>query len=386
MTSATFAVNGQTITHTGEDRTHLADFLRETRGLTGTHLGCEHGVCGACTLMLDGAPVRSCITYASECHGTRIRTIEDFDDDPLMAQLRAAFQTHHGLQCGFCTPGMLASAYDIVLRIPDADEARIREELSGNLCRCTGYMGIVAAIRAVLATGPHAATEPPMRPQTVTSTWIGAPAQAATHAATAQGAEAGTVTPSSAVPASISNGTTLTRVLDLTSPVDRVWAVLTDLPTVAACLPGASIDSIHENGTVDGAFGVALGPVKALFRGSAKVAFDAATRSGTVTGSGGDSGTRSRAEGQIVFALNGTDDGGSRLQIDMTYKLNGALAQFGRPRIVISIVDRLLSIFAKNLTNRTDPARTAPHDAGPPRSIIRRLLARVAQWFGPDRE
>lgn len=144
-------VNGQRVEAEVEPRTHLADFLREQLNLTGTNLGCEHGVCGACTLEIDGVPSRSCITYAVACDGAQVRSIEGMDDDPVMAQLREAFTAEHALQCGYCTPGMLMTARDIVTRLPDADEARIRKELSGNLCRCTGYMGIVAAIRRVIA-------------------------------------------------------------------------------------------------------------------------------------------------------------------------------------------------------------------------------------------
>jgi aerobic carbon-monoxide dehydrogenase small subunit len=144
-------VNGQPVEAQVEPRTHLADFLRERQGLTGTNLGCEHGVCGACTLEIDGAPARSCITYAAACDGARVRTIEGFAEDPVMTELRAAFTAEHALQCGYCTPGMLVTARDIVTRLPQADEARIRKELSGNLCRCTGYMGIVRAIQRVLA-------------------------------------------------------------------------------------------------------------------------------------------------------------------------------------------------------------------------------------------
>jgi carbon-monoxide dehydrogenase small subunit len=145
-------VNGRRVEADVEPRTHLADFLREHLNLTGTNLGCEHGVCGACTLEIDGAPMRSCITYAVACDGATIRSIEGFHDDPVMEQLRQAFTAEHALQCGYCTPGMLATARDIVTRLPDADEARIRKELAGNLCRCTGYMGIVRAIQGVLAS------------------------------------------------------------------------------------------------------------------------------------------------------------------------------------------------------------------------------------------
>jgi carbon-monoxide dehydrogenase small subunit len=150
MSVVSFSVNGQDVRADVAPRTHLADFLREQLLLTGTHLGCEHGVCGACTLMIDDAPARSCIAYAAACEGARITTIEGLENDPVTIRLRAAFTAEHALQCGYCTPGMLVTARDIVLRLPDADEARIRLELAGNLCRCTGYAGIVRAILRVL--------------------------------------------------------------------------------------------------------------------------------------------------------------------------------------------------------------------------------------------
>jgi carbon-monoxide dehydrogenase small subunit len=149
--SIALSVNGRRVEAEVEPRTHLADFLRESRGLTGTNLGCEHGVCGACTIEIDGVPARSCIAFAAACDGANVRTIEGFDDDPVMAELRDAFTAEHALQCGYCTPGMLVTARDIVTRLPGADEARIRKELAGNLCRCTGYMGIVRAIQRVLS-------------------------------------------------------------------------------------------------------------------------------------------------------------------------------------------------------------------------------------------
>ena len=150
MKTITLHVNGAQLSAAAECRTHLADHLREQHGLTGTHLGCEHGVCGACTVEIDGVPARSCITFVGACEGAQVRTIEGFDDDALMTRLRAAFSAEHALQCGYCTPGMLITSHDIVRRLPDADEARVRKELAGNLCRCTGYRGIVRAILAVL--------------------------------------------------------------------------------------------------------------------------------------------------------------------------------------------------------------------------------------------
>lgn len=150
MKQINLTVNGRSVSAQVDPRQHLADFLRENLLLTGTHLGCEHGVCGACTLLINGEPARSCITYAIACDGMEVRTIEGLDDDAVTVRLRAAMSRHHGLQCGYCTPGMLVTARDIVVRLPDADEKRVREELGGNLCRCTGYVGIINAIRAVL--------------------------------------------------------------------------------------------------------------------------------------------------------------------------------------------------------------------------------------------
>jgi carbon-monoxide dehydrogenase small subunit len=153
-------INRATVTSTVEPRTNLADFLREQQMLCGTNIGCEQGVCGACTLMVDGVPVRSCITPAITCAGSNVQSIEGFDDDATMNELRTAFSAEHALQCGYCTPGMLMTARDIVTRLPDADDARVRLELSGNLCRCTGYVGIVRAIRRVLDTRRAATAAP----------------------------------------------------------------------------------------------------------------------------------------------------------------------------------------------------------------------------------
>jgi carbon-monoxide dehydrogenase small subunit len=150
MIPVALTVNGRTVVEAVEPRTHLADVLRDKLFLTGTHLRCEQGVCGACTLLVDGQPVRSCITFAVLCDGADITTIEGLEDDPIAAALRRAFTAEHALQCGYCTPAMLITARDIVMRLPDADEGRIRRELSGNLCRCTGYVGIVRAIQGVI--------------------------------------------------------------------------------------------------------------------------------------------------------------------------------------------------------------------------------------------
>src|SRR5438045_6638511 len=150
MTRIALTVNDMAVEADVVPRMHLADFLREQLLLTGTHIGCEHGICGACTVEIDGEIARSCITYAVACDGAHVRTIEGFDDDAPMARLRQAFTEAHALQCGYCTPGMLIAARDLVRRKAGLSRVEIRTEMSGNLCRCTGYVGIVDAIEQVM--------------------------------------------------------------------------------------------------------------------------------------------------------------------------------------------------------------------------------------------
>jgi aerobic carbon-monoxide dehydrogenase small subunit len=144
-------VNGTLYQEEVEPRLLLADFLRQTLSLTGTHVGCEHGVCGACTIMLDGDSVRSCLMLAVQADGSEITTVEGLGRIDRLAPVQAAFREHHALQCGFCTPGMLATAIDLIQKYPLASDHEIREGLSGNLCRCTGYEHIVRAVRSLIA-------------------------------------------------------------------------------------------------------------------------------------------------------------------------------------------------------------------------------------------
>ena len=146
----TMTVNGEAVSAEVLPRTHLADFLREQLGLTGTHLGCEHGVCGACTVRLDGSIVRGCLVLAAQADGLAVETVEGLTDTGEIADLQAAFVARNALQCGYCTPGMLMAAQDLLLHaegVPSREE--IREHMSGNYCRCTGYHAIVDAIEAV---------------------------------------------------------------------------------------------------------------------------------------------------------------------------------------------------------------------------------------------
>ena len=151
--SITAIINGAKHSATVEPRRSLVDFLRHDLGLVGTHVGCEHGVCGACTVMLDGRTVRSCLLFAAQADGSEVTTIEGIGTDEALHPLQAAFQQHHALQCGFCTPGMILAAIELLRDNPDPTEAEIRVGLSGNLCMCTGYVNIVRAVRAAVGNG-----------------------------------------------------------------------------------------------------------------------------------------------------------------------------------------------------------------------------------------
>jgi aerobic carbon-monoxide dehydrogenase small subunit len=148
MTAVSLIVNGKPVQADVEDRTLLVHFLRDVLHLTGTHVGCDTSQCGACVVHVNGRAVKSCTLFAVQADGDSVTTIEALAQDGRLHPVQAAFQEHHGLQCGFCTPGMIMTAVDLLARDPDPDDAAIRHALEGNLCRCTGYLNIIKAIRA----------------------------------------------------------------------------------------------------------------------------------------------------------------------------------------------------------------------------------------------
>lgn len=388
MREVELRLNGETVARPVEARTHLADFLREEHLLTGTHLGCEQGVCGACTLFLDGRPVRACITLAAACDGAEVHTVEGFGDDPLMARLREAFKQHHGLQCGYCTPGMLATAYDIVRRLPNADAARIRRELSGNLCRCTGYAGIVAAIEDVLSHDPPAAQVVPLPRRRHSRPAAPERPAAAAPAAVRSSAVSGDLPAfeSYAGPQELADGIALKRSVLVEAPLAAVWEVVREPPSVVACIPGASLAGPPQGEALAGACAVSLGPMSAAFRGTAAMRLKAAERRGRVVGVGRDGLSRSTLEGALDFALEPEGDA-TRLELSLLYRLKGPLAQFGRPALVEEVADRILAQAAAALAARATGQASAPADPQPLNgvslawSVLRGLLRRVF-WRG----
>ncbi len=392
MQTINIVVNGEKVQALAEPRTHLGDFLRENQRLTGTHLGCEHGVCGACTVLIDGAPARSCIAFAVACEGSEVRTIEGFGDDQVMQQLRAAFNREHALQCGFCTPGMLIAARDLVLRVPDADEKRVRVEMSGNLCRCTGYRGIVRAILSVieLRRPAHQAGSVPAPVAAAIFTPFaameaGAPAAVNTAAAgaTAATSPAATTAAPAAIPgptkaaettlvaamahasAQKKPGTVIEDEFTVDHPLARVWEIFADMPAVAACLPGAEI-SEHSPTSLKGKISTKFGPMRAAFAGSAALERDEAEKCGAIRGNGTDSLSGSRARGDISYRLFDAGGGRTRVAVAIDYSLQGPLAQFSRGGLVKEFVKKMVADFAANLNARLGvPVGSAPPEQAP---------------------
>jgi len=332
-------VNGAAMEASVEPRTSLADCLRDSLQLTGTHVACEQGVCGACTVIVDGKPVRSCITPVVSLDGAEVHTIEGFDADPAMQRLRDAFSREHALQCGFCTPGMLITARDIALRLPGCDETRVRHELGGNLCRCTGYTGIVRAVCSVASPEGAAVTEgraavaplPPFEPvddAADSSVQVAAPANDA------------------AEPGAQITETLVVRGCD----AQRLWELLSDVGAAATCLPGARVDRF-DGETITGAVRVAFGPITAEFSGDGTVMRDEAARRAVIRGTATDPRSRTLAKANIVYRTEPEPGaaGAARLVIGLDYDVQGPLAQFSRSDLVRSLVGQLVRDFGRNL-------------------------------------
>ncbi|KNY10563.1 carbon monoxide dehydrogenase [Achromobacter piechaudii] len=398
MVQVTLEVNGKRVSHEAPARMHLGDFLRDQARLTGTHLGCEHGVCGACTVLVDGAPVRSCISFAVACEGRQVTTIEGYDADPVMQRLRAAFTKHHALQCGYCTPGMLATSRDIVLRLPDADESRVRVELSGNLCRCTGYMGIVAAVMSVLAdlrAQPDEAVQalraallqghgaaPVMEKPVVFAGFTPTMAAPAAEGAPVTAAPAAAAAPAGKKEG---RGSQIDGGFQVPFPADQVWAFMVDLPALASCLPGASIES-HEGDRVKGKVAIKFGPMAAAFNGAARLERDDAAMRAVFRGAGQDSLSQSRANGDITYQLEALSPTETRVNVNLLYSLQGPLAQFSRSGLVQDFVRRMIADFGNNVTARLrQPAGQgeplAQASFNPTAMFFSVLWARIKRWF-----
>ncbi len=310
-------------------------------------------------MLIDGAPARSCIAFAAACDGARVDTIEGLEHDPVMVRLRAAFTAEHGLQCGYCTPGMLVTARDIVQRLPHADEARIRLELAGNLCRCTGYAGIVRAIARVLAESPAA---PPVAPPPI------APARF-------------DVSPvmDSPIPAAVQGGESMTHRLRVAASLETVWQAVQNPELIAGCVPGAELTERRE-GEIAGEIALVLGPMQARFVGRATFGFGPGCVA-WAQGEGRDrlSGTRLTARADV--ALHAETPSDTVLVLAVRYSLRGPLAQFARAAVVSAFAAEIAEVFAANLAARLAGSPAAvPARFGLGRlafAVVRRWLQRL---------
>ncbi len=386
-------VNQRAVQASVEPRTNLADFVRDKLDLTGTHLGCEHGVCGACTVLLDGAPARSCITYAVACEGAEVTTIEGLDVDEVVVELRSAFTREHALQCGYCTPEMLVSARDLVLRLPEADERLIRVGLSGNLCRCTGYVGIVRAVQSVIdqRRARNIAPEPDGGRKILGPVGSGRSVHdSAGRAERIQLVESDPTSPEAArsvdsIP-DFTPATVLNQHFSVAHPPGQVFAMFDDIASVAACLPGASLTAPPSPQRVEGAIRIRIGPIAATFVGSARLERSPADLSGRIVGIGNDRRSRSSTQGEIRYRLVPIEQGAAtRVDLSIGYTLTGMLAQVGRPGLVRDLAARLIAEFAGNLDRRlsgTSPDAAVAADLNGVSLVLGLLRARVARWFG----
>lgn len=391
MNMIALTVNRRAVQAFAEPRTNLADFVRDKLDLTGTHLGCEHGVCGACTVLLDGVPARSCITYAVACEGAEVTTIEGLDEDDVTTELRAAFTREHALQCGYCTPGMLVSARDLVLRLPQADERLIRVGLSGNLCRCTGYVGIVRAVRSVIEARRerNIAPEPDGGRKILGPVGSGrsghcsADCSERIRSEQSERASAEVIARVEMIPDFIP-ATVLEQQFSVAYPPEQVFAMFDDIAAVAACLPGASLTAPPRPERVEGAIRVRVGPIAATFTGAARVERSPADLSGRIVGTGNDRRSRSSTQGEIRYRLVPIEQG-TRVDLAIGYSLTGMLAQVGRPGLVRDLAARMIAEFAGNLDRRmsgTSPADAVAADINGMSLVSGLLRARVANWLG----
>jgi aerobic carbon-monoxide dehydrogenase small subunit len=359
MSAVSLTINGRAVGAEVEPRTHLADFIRDAQTLTGTHLGCEHGVCGACTVLLDGIPVRSCITYAVACSGATVTTIEGLDEDEIGKELRVAFAREHALQCGYCTPGMLIAARDFVLRAEAASEREIRVAMSGNLCRCTGYVGIVRAIQSVITDRRTRGIVPVPgagRAQLGPAGSGHAPAVKAAAATPPRGAVFSAEHDADETLADWQPQASFEQSFVVDHPLDKVWTFFSDPAAVASCLPGAALTGDASARSISGKMRVKVGPIAAEFHGRARIDRDPATRSGTIEGGGRDQHNSSTTRGTIRYHLVPQGERATKVDLDVGYRLTGPLAQFGRSDLLHDIASRIIATFAHNVEARLSGA------------------------------
>jgi carbon-monoxide dehydrogenase small subunit len=368
------SVNGTAVTLELPARVTLADALREHLGLTGTHLGCEHGVCGMCTVLVDGQAARACLLFACQLDGSEIVTVEGLGRQDDLHPLQESFGRNHALQCGFCTPGFLLSSYDLLADRPEVSDEELPQELSGVLCRCTGYRNILAAVSEV--AGAH-------------RDGIPGPRNCGRHALMGHTGAVPSAAPApSAVPAPAAADApreielpageptfTVSVTSELAAPPEQVQRVFDDIDLLVGCLPGAELTEHLGDDRYRGRARVAVGPIRLSFAGLAQVVDrDPDAHRLRVVGQGQDAGG-GRTQADIRLVAEQSADG-ARLRADADLYLTGRIAQFGRA-LAGDVSRRMFEQFAAAVQEAaiSGSAPTAPRPAP---SVLRLMAATVA--------
>jgi xanthine dehydrogenase YagT iron-sulfur-binding subunit len=325
-----FNVNGTKAVLNLPARVTLADALRDHLGLTGTHLGCEHGVCGMCTVLVDGQAARACLLFACQLDGADIVTVEGLGRPDDLHPLQEAFGRNHALQCGFCTPGFLMSSYDLLSHKPGVTEEELPEELSGVICRCTGYRNIVAAVAETGRDYPEGIPQPGNCGRRALAGRASGQAGGAASEPEEQPAE--DVRPARNADIVLPGGDPTVSVrIDtrIEAPADKVWRVFDDVHLLARCLPGAELTEELGADRYAGRARVSVGPIKLSFKGLAHIVeHDRAAGRLRVLAEGQDTGG-ARTQADITLSTE-SRDGGTTVRADAKVYLTGRIAQFGR--------------------------------------------------------
>jgi carbon-monoxide dehydrogenase small subunit len=374
-------VNGTSATLALPARVTLADALRDHLGLTGTHLGCEHGVCGMCTVLVDGEAARACLLFAAQLDGAEIVTVEGLGRPGDLHPLQESFGRNHALQCGFCTPGFLMSAYSLLTSKPEVTEEDLPRELSGVICRCTGYRNILAAVRETLRAYPDGIPAPG---NCAHRTLAGRVTGQAGHAAAGRLADqvtagetagrAGIVLPAGDPTIAVTVRT------EIAAAAERVWQVLGDPHRLARCLPGAELTEDLGGGRYAGRARVSAGPVRLAFSGVAHIVeHDRDTGRMRVLAQGQDpGGAQTRAD--IVLRTEPTATG-TALHAEAKVYLTGRIAQFGRG-LAGDVSRRMFEQFARAVQDSAASGRTPSgpvRSAGATRLVLAAMLGRIRQ-------
>lgn len=369
-------VNGTPTTVAVPPRLTLADALREHLGLTGTHLGCEHGVCGMCTVLVDGQAARACLLFACQLEGSEVVTVEGLGKPDDLHPLQQSFGEHHALQCGFCTPGFLLSSYDLLEHRPDVPPEDLPEELSGVICRCTGYRNIVDAVAGVAAAHPEGIPGPGNCAKRNLVGRAGSVGSATTAAGVASsettGEESAEAQP---VPRQIDLPDAeptirIDLISDLEASPDEVARLMEDIPLLARCLPGAELTDDLGGGWYRGRARVGLGPIRLSFTSVAHVVEQEPDRL-RVLAQGQDAGG-GRAQAEILLRAEPSTSG-TRLHADARVFLTGRIAQFGRS-LAGDVSRRMFEQFAIT----ADQVATGATPAKPTTPSAARLIASTA--------